>query len=129
MLRELLLSVASGIIVAVVLQIFRRRDRRDEPVRQMAGNVRYAPPRRRQGSIFGGLVRFVLAIAGGIALAYAAAPFILPRRFRDWGDYDGYDRYDGFRGLQDITSNAPMLMLTVFGTIVCWMVLSAMMRR
>ena len=129
MLRELLLSVASGIIVAVVMQIFRRRDNR---VRQVVSSPNYSQPRRR-GSVGGGLLRFVLAIAGGLALAYSAAPFILPRRFRDFDDggdrFGGRDGFDGFDGIDAITANGPMLILTVVSTIVIWMLLSAMMRR
>jgi hypothetical protein len=129
MLREILLSVASGIIVAVVMQIFRRRDNR---VRQVVSSPNYSQPRRRS-SVGGGLLRFVLAIAGGQALAYSVAPFILPRRFRDFdgGDdrFGGRDRFDGFDGIDAITANGPMLILTVVSTIVIWMLLSAMMRR
>lgn len=126
MLRELLLSVASGIIVAVVMQVFRRSGRSDAGMRQTMSSVNYRQP-RRQGSFAGGLLRFLLAIGGGLALAYSVAPFILPRSFRD---FDGRrDRFDGFDGFDAISANAPMLILTVLSTIIIWMLLSSMMRR
>ncbi|WP_125461834.1 MULTISPECIES: hypothetical protein [Rhodomicrobium] len=126
MLRELLLSVASGVIVALIMQVFGGGSRRDTGMRQTMSNVNYSQP-RRQRSFGGGLARFVLAIGGGLALAYSVAPFILPRRFRDFDG--GYDRFDDFNGFHAITANAPMLILTILGTIVIWLLLSALMRR
>ncbi len=122
MLRELLLSIASGVIVAVILQVFRLGGRGNGGMSQSMNTYNTARP-RRGGSFFGGLVRLVLAVAGGMALAYSAAPFILPRRFRDYG---GGDRFDGFEGISAYT---PMLILTVVGTIIVWMLLAAIMRR
>ena len=123
MLRELLLSIVSGIIVAVILQAFRfGRSRREAGPRQ---SMSYHAVPERRGGFFGGLVRFVLAVAGGIALAYSVAPFILRRRYRDFGG-DGFDGFDGFDGLAQA---APMLILTVFATIIVWALLSALTRR
>jgi hypothetical protein len=123
MLRELLLSVASGVIVTLILQIFGMGGGRVGAPRQTMTS--YAPlPRRR--SFVGGLFRLVLAVIGGVALAYAAAPFVFARRFGDYGSYERYDRFEGFRS---IASHAPMLILTVIGTIIVWVVLSAMTRR
>ena len=125
MLKELIISVASGIIVAVLLQAFRfGRSRSEAGPRRSAGY--HAAPARRGGSIFGGFLRFVLAIAGGVALAYSVAPFIFGRRFRDFGDDDRFDRFDGFDG---IANHAPMLILTVVATIIVWALLSALTRR
>jgi hypothetical protein len=125
MLKELLLSIVSGVIVAVILQVFRfGRSRSEAGPRQSVGY--HAAPARRGGSFFGGLLRFFLAVAGGIALAYSVAPFIFGRRFRDFGDYDRFDRFDGFDG---IVSHAPMLILTVVATIIVWALLSALTRR
>jgi hypothetical protein len=124
MLRELILSVVSGIIVAVILQAFRfGRPRREAGPRQSMSY--HAVSERRGGGFFGGLVRFVLAMAGGIALAYSVAPFVLRRRYRDFGG-DGFDGFDGFDGL---AAAAPMLILTVFATIIVWALLSALTRR
>jgi len=135
MLKELLISVVSGVIVALILQIF-RTGRRGEARPVQARGYAPPPPRRRGG--MGGLMRFIAAVAGGLVLAYAAAPFLLgfargergPRgRFGDegprWfgGGYDGYDRFDGFFGLP------PMLVLTIVATIIVWAVLSAVTRR
>ena len=120
MLRELLVSIVSGIVVALVLGIF-RGGRGVEPPRQ---SVRYDNrPVRRRGSLFGGLVRFVLSVAGGLALAIFAMPFIFGRRF---GNFGHPDRFDGFQGL---SSHAPILILTVVGTIIVWSLLSALTRR
>jgi hypothetical protein len=141
MLKELLISVASGVIVAMILQMFRSGGR-SEPrqVRQAVSG--YAPPPRRRSGI-GGLFRLVLAVGGGVFLAGAAAPYVL--RFLDggrgggwrgrYGDggggrgwfnsgyFDGPDRFDGIFGLP------PMLVLTVICTILVWALLSAMTRR
>jgi hypothetical protein len=137
MLKELLVSVASGIIVALVLQMFRLSGNRDTGPRQ---SIRaYAPPPRRRSGI-GGLFRFVLAVAGGVFLAGAAAPYVLQAlhggrdggrgrfydgggRWFDSGYYDSPDRFDGIFGLP------PMLVLTVIGTIIVWALLSALTRR
>lgn len=125
MLRELLLSIVSGVIVAAILQVFRFGRSRSEaaPRRSMSY---HAAPARRGGSFFGGLLRFFLAVAGGIALAYSVAPFIFGRRFRDFGGGDRFDRFDGFDGL---AAHAPMLILTVIATIIVWVLLSALTRR
>lgn len=128
MVKELIISVVSGIIVAVLLQAFRfGRSRSEAGPRRSAGY--HASPARRGGSMFGGLLRFVLAIAGGVALAYSVAPFIFGRRFRDFGDFDRFDRFDRFDGFDGIASHAPMLILTVVATIIVWALLSALTRR
>ncbi|NJM36114.1 MAG: hypothetical protein HC850_17085 [Rhodomicrobium sp.] len=124
MLRELIISVASGIIVALVLSLFGLGGRGRSGPSQSMRNYNYAAPRRR--SFFGRIVRFVLAVAGGLAFAFFAAPFILGRRF---GDYDGYSRFDRFDGYDGIASHVPMLILTVIGTVIVWGLLSALTRR
>jgi hypothetical protein len=138
MMKELLMSVASGVIVALLLQMFRFGGRADSgQMRQsMPG---YAPARRRSG--IGGLFRFVLAVVGGVFLAGAAAPYVLAflgegrgrggrSRYGDGGQgwfnsgyYDSPDRFDGIFGLP------PMLVLTVVATIIVWLFLSAITRR
>jgi hypothetical protein len=139
MMKELLMSVASGVIVALVLQMFRFGGRA-EPRQMRQSMPAYAPaPRRRSG--IGGLFRFILAVVGGLFLAGAAAPYVLgflqggggrgPRgRYYDGGHgwfnsgyYDGPNRFDGIFGLP------PMLVLTVISTIIVWALLSAMTRR
>lgn len=125
MIKELLISVVSGIIVAVILQVFRFGGSSSQAAPRHSASYRSAPP-RRSGSFFGGLLRFILAVGGGLVLAYSVAPFIFGRRFRDFGDYDRFDRFDGFDG---IASHAPMLILTVLATIIVWALLSALMRR
>lgn len=126
MLKELIISVVSGVIVAVILQVFRFGGSSSSQAAPRQ-NVGYrGPPPRRGGSFFGWFIRFFLAIGGGLALAYSVAPFIFGRRFRDFGDYDRFDGYDGLNG---IASHAPMLILTVVATIIVWVVLSALMRR
>lgn len=124
MLRELLLSIVSGIVVALILQGFRFGRSRSEVAPRQSRSY-HAAPVRRSGSFFGGLLRFILAVAGGIALAYSVAPFILRRRYRDFGG-DGFDGFDGIEGLAE---SAPMLVLTVVATIIVWALLSALARR
>jgi hypothetical protein len=141
MMKELLVSVASGVIVALLLQMFRFGGR-TEPRDMRQSMPRHAPPRRRSG--IGGLFRFILAVVGGLLLAGAAAPYVLPflhggrggprggfyggsgGRGHGWfnsGYYDGPDHFTGIFGLP------PMLVLTVIGTIVVWLFLSALTRR
>jgi hypothetical protein len=129
MMRELVVSVVSGVIVAMILGMFRiGGGRAPEPPRQ---SVRYyeAPQRRSGGGFFGGLMRFILSVAGGLALAYAAMPFIFGRSFGRYDGYDRFDRFDRFDGFRDLSSHAPILILTVIGTIIVWSVLSAISRR
>jgi hypothetical protein len=138
MMKELLVSVASGVIVALILQMFRSGSR-TEPRDMRQSIARNAPPPRRRSGI-GGLFRFILAVVGGVFLAGAAAPYVLGffregrgygrGRYYDGGQgwfnsgyYDGADRFDGIFGLP------PMLVLTVIGTIVVWLFLSALTRR
>ena len=129
MIKELLISVASGVIVALILQMFRLggSSRASAPRQTMYG----APPPRRSG---GGFFRFVLAVIGGIALAYAAAPFVLEARYgggRRWdgprGRYFDSGYYD--RGFDGIFGLPPLLVLTIICTIIVWVLLSAMRRR
>ncbi len=124
MLRELLLSVASGVIVAVILQIFGFGRRREAVTRAPSRSARYAPPRRR--SFFGRIMRLLVAVAGGIALAQSIAPFLLPRRFGVYGEYDRFDRYDDYGSL---AVDAPILVLTMISTAIVYIVLSALTRR
>jgi hypothetical protein len=127
MIKELLLSVVSGVIVAVILQMFGGGNgRRDAAPRQSMRNYNVAAPRPRR-SLFGRFIRLVIAVGGGIALAQIAAPFILRRRYRDFDG--GYDRFDGFDGIDSIAPYLPMIGLTVIGTILVYMILSAMTRR
>jgi hypothetical protein len=121
MIRELILSVVSGVIVALILQMFGGR-RRDTVPRRSVRNHDYAPPPRRR-SLFGKMIRLVLAVAGGIAFAQVAAPFLFRRRF---GDFGGFDRFDNLGGLSE---HLPILVLTVIGTIVVWIFLSTVTRR
>jgi hypothetical protein len=108
--------------------VFRFGRARSAPAPRQSMRYYEAPPRRR-GSFFGGLLRLIFSAAGGIALAYAVAPFIFGRSFRDYGDYDRYDRFDGFGGLEGILNHTPMLILTVVATIIVWAFLSALTRR
>jgi hypothetical protein len=114
MMKELILSIVSGIISAVILQAFSGRSDSDSAPRQRGGYN--APPARSKG----GFGRLLLSVVGGIGLAYAIAPFILRRRYRD---------FDGFDGLDSLASYAPMLVLTVFATMVVWAMLSTFTRR
>ena len=133
MLKELLVSVVSGVIVALILQVFRfgGSGGRTSVPRQAVYN---APPPRRSGG--GGLFRFVLAVIGGLVLAFAAAPVVLSAlhdrhgggfrgRFYDGGGPGGY--FD--RGGDAIFGLPPLLVLTIICTIVVWVVLSALRRR
>lgn len=118
MLRDLIISVISGVVVALILQIFGfGRSKSAAPSQTMTMN-NYKQPRRR--SMFGGLVRLVLAVAGGIAFAQAAAPFIFGRVLRSSGAFERYEA---------LTPQTVVIGLTVLGTIIAWMILSAITRR
>lgn len=127
MLKELIISVVSGVIVAVLLQMFGGRgDRREPAPRQSMQTYSYNPaPPRRSG--FGRFIRLILAVGGGIVLAQMVAPFILRRRYRDFDG--GYDRFDGFDGIHSISPYLPMIGLTIASTILVYMLLSALTRR
>jgi hypothetical protein len=116
MLRELIVSVVGGLIIALILQTFGRNRRRETAPHQTMNMYNTAPPPRRR-SFFGVLMRLLFAVAGGIAIAQAAAPFLFRRGFRD------FDRFDG--AIPDIR----ILALTVGGTILVWMILSVFTRR
>jgi hypothetical protein len=112
MLKELIVSVISGIIVAMILQIFpsRARSESQPPMRKPI-----APqPAAQRGSSIGGLMRFIVSVAGGMGLAYTVAHSL---HLRHLGHGD------------DIASHAPMLVLTIIGTFIVWLLLSAMTRR
>jgi hypothetical protein len=112
MMKELIVSVLSGVIVALILQIF-TLGRRAEPRNVVrAQSARVEESRRR--SFAGGLMRFILAVAGGIGLAYAAAPFVLRSA-----------RHHSFGGIE----HGPMLGLTVVATLFVWLLLSSLTRR
>jgi hypothetical protein len=117
MLKELVVSIISGIISALILQAFTGRSG-DAPAPRQTMSYQATPARRG-----GGFARFLLAVGGGIGLAYVIAPFLLRRRYRDFGGYDDFD------GLEGLASHAPMLILTVITTIIVWAVLSALTRR
>jgi hypothetical protein len=126
MLQELMVSIVSGVVVAIILGLFGMGGGGRAP--QPRQSVRYyEAPQRRRGSFFGGLMRFVLSVAGGLALAAFAKPFIFGRRFGNFEHYDR-DRFDGFNGLH-VTNHVPILILTIVGTIIVWTVLSALTRR
>jgi hypothetical protein len=142
MLKELVISVVSGVIVAVILQMFGRggrsgeRSRTSAPRQTMFGSP--PPPARRSGGGFG---RFVLAVVGGLILAYAVAPMVLGALHgggggRGWGGGGRGRFYDGGgpggyfdRGGDGIFGLPPLLVLTVVGTVIVWVLLSAMRRR
>ncbi|MBX2806418.1 MAG: hypothetical protein KTR19_10625 [Hyphomicrobiales bacterium] len=75
-------------------------------------------PRRR--SAMGGMLRLVLSVAGGIALAQTAAPFIF-RNSRRGSEF--FERYEA------LTPQIVVIGLTVLGTFIIWMILLAFTRR
>jgi len=132
MLKELILSVISGVIVALILQLFGAGRRRETAPRQSMRNVRYETPRRR--SFLGRLVRLVLAVGGGLVFAQAAAPFVMRRlaAFDDGERFERFERFDRFErldGVDGVAVHWPVIALTVIGTIVVYMLLSALTRR
>jgi hypothetical protein len=131
MLKELLISIVSGVIVAILLQIFRiggSTSPSNAPRQTMYGS---APPARRSGG--GGFFRFVLAVIGGLVLAVATMPFVLEALHGGRGG--GYGRGRSFdsgyydRGGDGIFGLPPLLVLTIIGTIIVWVLLSALRRR
>lgn len=118
MAKELLISVVSGIIVAIILGLFRPRDRQAPAARRpMAPPPPQWQQPRRRGSFIGGVLRFVFSVAGGMGLAFVAANALHLRQ------HHRFDYNDG------IASHSPLLLFTVIGTVVIWLLLSAMTRR
>lgn len=121
------MSVASGVIVALVLGLFRGMfggggSRRNQPTQSM---TYHAAPPRRQRSFLGGITRMILAVIGGVALAqFAASYFRIGFRRNHFNPRGyGYEVYDG------LYLDPKMVILTVIGTILVWMFLLAITRR
>lgn len=62
-------------------------------------------------------MRFIFSVAGGIGLAYIAANALHLRHFH------GMSRAGG------IATHSPMLLFTVIGTVIVWLLLSSLTRR
>jgi hypothetical protein len=134
MMKELLVSVVSGVVVALILQLFRVGGNGGGTSTPRQAIYGAAPPRRSRG---GGLFRFMLAVIGGLVLAFAGAPLVLSAlhdrrgeggfrgRVFDGGGPGGY--FD--RGNDAVFGLPPLLVLTIICTIVVWVVLSALRRR
>jgi predicted outer membrane lipoprotein len=114
MLQELLLSVASGLIVALVLEYFRGRNKKEEGMTMSMPQMKPLPPlgAKREPENRGGSVvlRSALAILGGLGLAFLAANAL---------------QTQGVVSAQDPTALAA---LTVAGTLICWLLLAGLMR-
>lgn len=119
MLKELLLSVVSGVIVALVLQMFGSGRRRETAPRQNQSVHNYRAARRGPG-LFGRLIKLGLAVTGGIAFAQAVTPIVFRSRF---------DRFDRFEALNTLPPYGIAVILTVIGTILAYMILSIVFRR
>lgn len=127
MFRELMMSVASGVVVALVLGIFRGMfggGRRSQPV-QAQNYYAAAPAPRRRRSFLGGITRIVLAVIGGVMFAqFIATYFRIGFRRNNFNPRGyGYEVYDG------LYLDPKMIILTVIGTMLVWMFLLAITRR
>ncbi len=114
MLQELLLSVASGLIVALLLEYWRGRNRKEEGMTQSMPPMKPFPPMggsrdKPTGSI---VPRVALAILGGLGLAFLGQNILQA---------------------QDMISvearTQELAIMTVAGTLICWLLLAAVMRR
>ena len=98
-MKEFLLSILSGVVVAIIVALIAPGGRgATHPQTQSR-----EPDVPRRGSITGTLLRFLIAAAGGVGIAYAAA--------------------------HQRIAHTSILLLAVAGTILVWLLLSALLRR
>lgn len=115
MLQELLLSVASGLIVALLLEYFRGRNRKEEGMTQSMPPMKPFPSMggQKQKSGKGAvLFRVVLAILGGLGLAFLALNILQVQTLINFQP-----------GTQELA------VMTIAGTLICWLLLAGLMRR
>ena len=98
-MTELIVSVVGGVLTAAILAVFSRSGR--EP------DVPAAPaPRRRGRSFIGDLLRVVVAVAGGIAIAIVGGRLLIQAGILPQG----------------LTTR---LALLIGGTVVCWIIIAS----
>ncbi|MDZ4790114.1 MAG: hypothetical protein SGJ17_02740 [Hyphomicrobiales bacterium] len=114
MLQELLLSVASGLIVALLLEYFRGRNRKEQGMTQSMPPMKPFPPIGGQKQPGNGAVLFrvALAILGGLGLAFLALNILQAQTLINFQP-----------GTQEL------VVMSVAGTFICWLLLAGLMRR
>ena len=105
-LTELLVSIVGGVVTAAILAMFSRSGKSGAAVETAVPSA----PAPRRGSFFADLLRLVLAVAGGIAIALIGGRILIQMGVVP-------------RGLPT------RLGLLVLGTVICWMLLSIGRRR
>jgi len=101
-MTELIVSVVGGVLTAAILAIFSRpgHARRE-------ANVPAAPTsRRRGGSFIGGLLRVVVAVASGIAIAVVGGRMLIQSGILPHGP-------------------PTRMALLIAGTVVCWIIIAS----
>ena len=101
-MTELVVSVVGGVLTAAILAMFSRPGR--------AGGHANAPaapaPRRRAGSFIGDLLRVVVAVASGIAIAVLGGRMLIQAGILPQG-------------------LPTRLALLIGGTVVCWVIIAS----
>ncbi|MEM9358459.1 MAG: hypothetical protein AAGB04_19910 [Pseudomonadota bacterium] len=105
-MTELVVSIVGGVITAMILGLFSRRESGSAHVQQPVATS----PEPRTRSAFGDIVRLVLAVVGGFIIALLAGRMLIQAGVIP-------------RGMPS------RLGLMVVGTVLCWLLLSMGRRR
>ena len=101
-MTELVVSVVGGVLTAAILAMFSRPGR----ARRNANKPDAPAPRRRAGSFIGDLLRVIVAVAGGIAIAVLGGRMLIQAGILPQG----------------LTTR---LALLIGGTVVCWVIIAS----
>ena len=105
-LNELIVSIVGGVITALILGMFSRKNNNAINAQQ---SVPVDAP-RKGSSVFGDLFRLILAVAGGVAIAMIGGRILIQAGLIP-------------RGLPS------RLGLLIVGTVICWLILTIGRRR
>jgi hypothetical protein len=101
-MTELIVSVVGGVLTAAILATFSRPGRAGRQANAPAA----PPPRRRGRSFTGDLLRVIVAVAGGIAIAVVGGRLLIQAGILPQG-------------------LPTRLALLVGGTVICWIIIAS----
>ena len=105
-MTELIISIVGGVITAIILGMFARKNTPTAQIQQPVA----MPRETKKGGTFGDIVRLILAVIGGFAIALIAGRMLIQAGIIP-------------RGIPS------RLILMVVGTVFCWLILSVGRRR